>query len=59
MGGAQLSVHKGYMLTREGDIAPLPAVGASAVWTYKAIYHLGGGQVGQWSDDVKISVMGR
>lgn len=41
------------------DTAALPAIGASAVWTYKAIYHIGGGQVGQWSDDVKISVMGR
>ena len=41
------------------DTATLPAVGASAVWTYKAIYHIGGGQIGQWSDDVKISVMGR
>ena len=41
------------------DTATLPAVGTSAVWTYKAIYHIGGGQIGQWSDDVKISVMGR
>ena len=41
------------------DVAPLPAPGGSAVMTYRAIYHVGGVQVGQWSLDVKISVLGR
>jgi hypothetical protein len=36
----------------------LPAPGASAVWKYKAIYRLGDEQVGQWSDEARISVMG-
>jgi len=40
------------------DTAALPAPGASAVWKYKAIYRLGDEQVGQWSDEVRISVMG-
>jgi len=36
----------------------LPAPGASAVWKYKAIYRLGDEQVGQWSGEARISVMG-
>lgn len=40
------------------DNAPLPAIGTSAVWKYKAIYHHGDTQVGQWSDVVSITVTG-
>ncbi len=36
----------------------LPAPGASAVWKYKAIYRLEDTQVGQWSNEARISVMG-
>ncbi len=41
------------------DTYPLPAPGTSAVWKYKAIYRLYDQQTGQWSDEVKISVMGQ
>ncbi|MCG3150504.1 MAG: hypothetical protein PCFJNLEI_03990 [Verrucomicrobiae bacterium] len=41
------------------DTFALPAAGTSAVWIYKGIYHQGDEQVGQWSDPVKISVMGQ
>jgi hypothetical protein len=40
------------------DKRPLPAAGQSLVRKYKAIYILGDEQVGQWSDEVSISVMG-
>ena len=36
------------------DLSPLPA--PVALWKYKAIYRLGGHQVGQWSDTVQIAV---
>ena len=36
------------------DLTPLPAT--VALWKYKAIYRLGGEQVGQWSDVVQIAV---
>ena len=45
--------HPDYM-----DTTPLPAAGGSAVWTYKAIYRHGDGQVGKWSDLVSITVTG-
>jgi hypothetical protein len=40
------------------DLAPLPAAGVSAVWKFKAIYRQAGQRVGQWSDELKVSVMG-
>ena len=40
------------------DTAPLPALGVGAVWTYRAIYRLHNHQVGQWSAELKVSVMG-
>jgi len=40
------------------DKSPLPAAGQSAIWKYRAIYRLGDERVGQWSDDVTVSVMG-
>lgn len=40
------------------DTAALPAVGTSAVWSYKAIYHYADGQSGLWSDVVSITVRG-
>ncbi len=40
------------------DTAPLPALGASAVWKYKAIYRLHDEQVGQWSDVLSVTVGG-
>lgn len=40
------------------DKSPIPAHGESAVWKYKAIYISGDDRVGQWSDEVSISVMG-
>lgn len=40
------------------DRSPLPAAGQSAIWKYKAIYRLGDERVGQWSDEVSVSVMG-
>ena len=39
------------------DTCALPAPGAGAVWKYKAFYRLNDAQCGQWSDEVKISVM--
>ena len=38
------------------DTTPLPA--ALTKWTYKAIYHLGDHQVGQWSSEVSVTVGG-
>ncbi len=40
------------------DTAALPALGLSEVWTYKAIYFSNGGEFGQWSDEVKVTVTG-
>ncbi len=40
------------------DTYALPAPGVGAVWKYKAIYRLSDAQSGQWSDEVKVSVMG-
>jgi hypothetical protein len=40
------------------DTAPLPAAGASAVWKYKAIYHLDDTETGLWSDVASITVTG-
>jgi hypothetical protein len=40
------------------DNSPLPAAGTSAVWKYKAIYHRGDNQVGDWSDVVSVAVGG-
>jgi len=40
------------------DTTPLPAAGASALWKYKAIYHLHDELVGQWSDVISVSVSG-
>lgn len=36
------------------DTAPLPAT--AAVWKYRAIYRVGDQRVGQWSDEVSITV---
>ena len=38
------------------DLSPLPAVGHSALWTYRAIYRLNDADFGQWSDAVSVSV---
>jgi hypothetical protein len=40
------------------DTAPMSAVGQSALWKYKAIYHQDDDRVGQWSDVVSIPVAG-
>lgn len=40
------------------DTFPLPAAGQSAVWKYKAIYRLADERIGQWSDEVSVTVMG-
>lgn len=40
------------------DAAPLPALGTSAVWKYRAIYRYHDAQVGQWSDEVSVTVTG-
>ncbi len=40
------------------DTFPLPAAGQSAVWKYKAIYLFSDERVGQWSDEVSVTVMG-
>jgi hypothetical protein len=40
------------------DKSPLPTPGQSVVWKYKAIYHINDERVGQWSDEVSVSVMG-
>jgi hypothetical protein len=53
---------KGYVLlaydTTPGytDTAPFPA--APVKWTYRAIYHVGDSQVGQWSLPVSVTVPG-
>lgn len=36
------------------DTQPLPT--AKTIWTYKAIYRVGDGQVGQWSQPVSVTV---
>jgi len=38
------------------DTQPFPT--AKAIWTYKAIYRVGDGQVGQWSQPVSVTVGG-
>ena len=68
MGNHYLPTHKadrrGWIVNFSSKIAvylytmALPAAGASAVWKYKGIYRLGDQLAGQWSDEVKISVMG-
>jgi hypothetical protein len=40
------------------DKTPLPAGKQSVVWKYKAIYLKDDARVGEWSDEVSISVMG-
>lgn len=40
------------------DLHALPAAGVAALWKYKAIFRLGGTQVGQWSDVCEVSVKG-
>ena len=40
------------------DTFALPANGQAAVWKYKAIYRLNDANVGQWSDEVSITVSG-
>ena len=40
------------------DMSALPAVGTSAVWSYKAFYLFGGEEVGTISKDTTITVMG-
>jgi hypothetical protein len=40
------------------DNWPLPPLGTSAMWRYKAIYLLHDEQVGQWSDVISVSVGG-
>ncbi len=38
------------------DSTPLPPAGTSAIWKYRAIYLLADEVVGQWSDEVKVTV---
>lgn len=38
--------------------SPLPASGQSTVWKYKAIYLYKGEQVGQWSQNISVTVYG-
>ncbi len=40
------------------DTAPLPAVGASAIWKYRCIYRFDDAQAGEWSDVTSITVAG-
>jgi len=40
------------------DSAALPPAGQSAVWKYKVIYIFKNQRVGQWSDDLAVTVMG-
>ena len=40
------------------DPDPLPAIGTSAVWRYKAIYLYADKHAGSWSDDATITVLG-
>ncbi|MFN7119509.1 MAG: hypothetical protein ACK4TA_22125 [Saprospiraceae bacterium] len=40
------------------DREPLPPSGQSEVWYYRAIYHYKDERVGQWSDEVRITVTG-
>jgi hypothetical protein len=40
------------------DTSPLPPAGAAEIWTYKAIYRLNTGRVGQWSDECEVAVKG-
>ena len=38
------------------DNSPLPPVGTSAIWKYKAVYILHDEEVGEYSDEVSITV---
>lgn len=40
------------------DTEPLPAMGQSAVWQYRAIYRLKDERMGSWSDVITITVAG-
>jgi hypothetical protein len=40
------------------DAAPLPTLGTSSIWKYRAIYRFHDAQVGQWSDEVSVTVAG-
>lgn len=40
------------------DRFPPPASGQTAIWKYKAIYFLNDLEVGQWSDEVEVKVVG-
>ena len=40
------------------DYAPLPAIGTSEVWNYKAIYRYKNEQIGNWSIVVSVAVTG-
>lgn len=41
------------------DNAPLPPAGQTAIWKYRAIYLLKDEKVGQWSDEVSITITGK
>ncbi|MFA6151606.1 MAG: hypothetical protein WC716_09820 [Chitinophagaceae bacterium] len=41
------------------DNSSLPPVGQTAIWKYRAIYLLKDEKVGQWSDEVSITITGR
>jgi hypothetical protein len=38
------------------ETAPMPAVGESAVWKYRAIYIMSDEEVGEFSDEMSVSV---
>ena len=40
------------------DTFALPALGSSSIWKYRAIYRYRDAQVGQWSDEVSVTVAG-
>lgn len=40
------------------DTSQLPAIGQSAIWKYKAIYRFRDERIGEWSDEVQITVAG-
>jgi len=42
--------------TRYLDMAALPSAGTAGVWRYRAIYRQGDDLVGQWSNEVQITV---
>ena len=55
---------KGYVKVKEVlhpdylDLDPLPALGSSVVWKYKAIYLFADKHAGNWSDDSSLTVLG-